>query len=217
MAAQPASEMLDPPAPARAGGRRKLLVNLGCGPKGSMWLPAMFSNWREVRVDLDVEVAPDILADITDLSAIETGSVDAIWSAHCIEHVYLHQVSQAVAEAYRILRDDGFYCLIVPDLQAIAEYIAQDRLHEVVYEAPAGPVVAHDMIYGHGPSIARGRTSMAHRCGFTPTLLLQKLREAPFAEIVMRRRANQELAAIACKRASASDGEREAFLTALAL
>ena len=217
MAAEPASEMPDPPYPAASGERRKLLINLGCGPKGSAWLPAMFSNWREVRVDLDAEVAPDILADITDLSAIESGSVDAIWSAHCIEHVYLHQVSQAVAEAYRILRDDGFYCLIVPDLQAIADYIAQDRLHEVVYESPAGPVMAHDMIYGHGRSIARGRVSMAHRCGFTPSLMLQKLREAPFAEIVMRRRPNQELAAIARKQASASDAEREAFLTALAL
>lgn len=212
-----AAEFDVPEASPAAGERHKLLINLGCGPRGSAWLPAMFSNWREVRVDLDAEVAPDILADITDLSAIETGSVDAIWSAHCIEHVYLHQVSLAVAEAYRILRDDGFYCLIVPDLQAIAEYIAQDRLHEVVYEAPVGPVVAHDMIYGYGASIARGRTSMAHRCGFTPTLLLQKLQEAPFAEIVLKRRPQQELAAIACKRAPASDVEREAFLTALGL
>jgi SAM-dependent methyltransferase len=209
---------LDVPAPSPgAAERRKLLVNLGCGPKGATRLPAMFGNWREVRVDLDPGVAPDILADITNLSAIETGSVDAIWSSHCIEHVYLHQVGQAVAEAYRILRDGGFYCLIVPDLQAIAEYIAQDRLHEVVYQSPAGPVVAHDMIYGHGPSLARGRSAMAHRCGFTPTLLLQQLREAPFAEIVLRRRPHQELAAVACKRASASDAEREAFLTALAL
>lgn len=212
-----AVELDIPEASPGSGERRRLLVNLGCGPRGSAWLPAMFSNWREVRVDLDAEVAPDILADITDLSAIESGSVDAIWSAHCIEHVYLHQVSQAVAEAYRVLRDDGFYCLIVPDLQAIAAYIAQDRLHEVVYEAPAGPVVAHDMIYGHGPSLARGRVSMAHRCGFTPTLLLQKLQEAPFAEIVLRRRPQQELAAVARKRAPASDAEREAFLTALAL
>jgi SAM-dependent methyltransferase len=212
-----AVELDVPPASPGAGERPKLLINLGCGPRGTAWLPPMFSNWREVRVDLDADVAPDILADITDLSAIATGSVDAIWSAHCIEHVYLHQVSQAVAEAYRVLRDDGFYCLIVPDLQAIAEYIAQDRLHEVVYESPAGPVLAHDMIFGYGPSLARGRISMAHRCGFTPTLLLQKLREAPFAQIVLKRRPNQELAAIACKRAPASDVEREAFLTALGL
>ena len=197
--------------------RRRLLVNLASGPKGLAWLPAMFAEWREVRVDVDAIVAPDILADMTDLSAIESGTVDAVWSAHGIEHLYLFEVSKAIAEIHRILADDGFFCLIVPDLQTIAEYIATDRLHEVVYESPAGPVTAHDMLFGFGPSLAQGRSSMAHKCGFTPTLLLQKLQESPFAEIVLRRRANYELAALACKRAPAGDAEREAFLAALQL
>jgi SAM-dependent methyltransferase len=197
--------------------RPKILVNLGSGAKASAWLPAMFASWRELRVDVDPKVNPDILADVTDLSAIESGSVDAVWSAHCLEHLYLYEVSKAVIEVYRILADDGFFCLMVPDLQVIAEYIAQDRLHEVVYESPAGPVIAHDMIFGYGPYLARGRPSMGHKCGFTPTLLAHKLREAPFAEIVLRRRTNQELAAVACKRPAAGDAEREAFLAALEL
>lgn len=197
--------------------RAKVLVNLGSGAKGSAPLPAMFADWRELRVDVDARMAPDILADITDLSAIESGSADAVWLAHCLEHLYLYQVGKAIAESYRILTADGFLCLIVPDLQAIADYIANDRLHEVVYESPAGPVIAHDMIYGFGPYLAQGRPSMAHKCGFTPSLLLQKLQEAPFAEIVMRRRAGQELAAVACKRAPTGDAKREAFLAALEL
>lgn len=170
-----------------------------------------------MRVDIDPRAAPDIIGDITDLSAIETGSVDAIWSAHCVEHLYLHQVGRAIAEAYRILAADGFYCLIVPDLQSIAEFIAGDRLHEVIYEAPAGPVTPHDMLFGYGRFLAEGRTAMAHRCGFTPTLLLHKLQEAPFAEIIVRRLANRELAAIARKQPSAGDAERETFLAALGL
>ncbi len=197
--------------------RPKIFVNFGSGPKGSAWLPGIFNGWRELRVDVDAGVAPDILANITDMSAIESGSVDAVWSAHCIEHLYLHQVPDAVAEAYRILNPDGFFCMIVPDLQAIAEFIAGDRLHAVVYESPAGPVTAHDMLFGYGPSLARGISSMAHNCGFTPTLLLQNLQHAPFAEIVLRRRANHELAAVGCKRAAASEAEREAFLGALEL
>jgi SAM-dependent methyltransferase len=199
------------------GTRGKLLVNLGSGPKGSTWLPAMFAEWRELRVDIDASVAPDILADITDLSAIESGSADVVWSAHCIEHLYLFQVGTAIAEAHRILSDDGFFCMIVPDLQSIAEYIASDRLHQVVYQSPAGPVLAHDIVFGFGPHLAQGRFAMAHNCGFTPTLLLQKLREAPFAEIVLRRRAGHELAGVACKRATAGEAEREALLAALEL
>ena len=195
----------------------RLLVNLGAGPKGAAWLPAMFANWREVRVDVDAVVAPDILADMTDLSAIESGSVDAVWSAHGIEHIYLFEVSKAIAEVYRILADDGFFCVIVPDLQTMAGYLADDRLHEVVYESAAGPVIAHDMLFGYGPYLEHGRPSMAHKCGFTPTLLLQKLQEVPFAEIVLRRRSNQELAAVACKRAPNGEAERDAFLAALEL
>ena len=165
----------------------------------------------------DPSVSPDILADVTDLSAIESGSVDAVYSAHCLEHLFLHQVGAAIAEAYRILSDDGFLFVIVPDLQAIAEYIVNDRLHEVVYQSAAGPVTAHDMIYGFSPYLARGKNGMAHHCGFTPGLLLRNLQAAPFAEIVMKRRSNQELAAVARKRAPADDAEREAFLAGLEL
>jgi len=194
-----------------------MFANLGSGAKGATTLPALFADWREVRIDADPGVAPDILADVTDLSAIESGSVDAVFSSHCLEHLYLHQVGTAIAEAHRILTDDGFLCLIVPDLQSVAEYIVTDRLHEVVYQSPAGPVTAHDMIYGFSPYLAKGHNGMAHRCGFTPTLLLRNLQTAPFAEIVMKRRANQELAAVACKRPPADDAEREAFLAALEL
>jgi SAM-dependent methyltransferase len=197
--------------------RPKMLVNLGAGEKGAAWLPAMFADWREVRVDVDATMAPDILADMTDLSAIESGTADAVWVSHGIEHLYLFEVSKAIAEIYRILADDGFFCVIVPDLQIIAEYIASDRLHEVVYQSPAGPVIAHDMLFGFGPYLAQGRSSMAHKCGFTPTLLLQKLQEAPFAEIVLQRRASQELAAVASKRAPADEAERAALLAALQL
>jgi predicted SAM-dependent methyltransferase len=195
----------------------RLLVNLGAGPRESAWVPPFFAGWRQLRVDLDPSVAPDLLADVTDLSAIETGSADAVWSSHCLEHLFAHQVGQAIAEAFRVLKDDGFLCLVVPDLQSIAEYLAADKLHEVVYESPAGPVTAHDIIYGFAPYIAQGMHRMGHRCGFTPALLLNRLQEVPFAEIVMRRRAGQELAAIARKRAPSSDAERDAFMAALEL
>jgi SAM-dependent methyltransferase len=197
--------------------RARLLVNLGSGPKGSAWLPAMFADWRELRVDADPKAAPDLLADITDLSAIETGSIDAIWSAHCLEHLYLHQVAGAIAEMHRILSDDGFMCLIVPDLQVLAEYIVNDKLHEVVYQSAAGPVTAHDILFGYGPYIAQGHSGMAHRCGFTPGLLIRELQKTPFAEIMLRRRPNHELAAVARKRPPATDAEREQLLEALEL
>ncbi|TMJ61667.1 MAG: methyltransferase domain-containing protein [Alphaproteobacteria bacterium] len=197
--------------------RRKLLVNLGSGPKTQSRLPAMFADWREFRVDVDPGAVPDLVADITDLSAIKSGTVDAVWSAHCIEHLYLHQVGKALTEVHRILADDGFLCLIVPDLQAIASYLVNDRLLDIIYQSPAGPVTAHDVIFGFGGALARGHMNMAHHCGFTAGVMLEKLKEVQFAEIVLRRRSNLELAALACKRASAGAAQREALLAALEL
>jgi hypothetical protein len=195
----------------------RLLVNAGCGPAGGTRLPTMFRDWQQLRVDSDPAVSPDIVASITDLSAIPTGCANALWSAHCVEHLYGHEVVHALCEFYRVLADDGFACVIVPDLQAIAQYIATDRLHEPIYQSNAGPVSAHDMIFGFGSAIAQGRESMAHRCGFTPTLLMQRLQETPFAEIVIRRRvAALELIALLCKGPRVLDVEsRNALMASL--
>jgi methyltransferase family protein len=195
------------------------VVNAGCGPLGGARLPAMFDTWQQLRVDLDPAVQPDIVASVTDLSAIPTGSANAVWSAHCIEHLYAHEVSRALGEFHRVIADDGFACVIVPDLQAIASYIAADKLHEAIYNSAAGPISAHDMVYGFGAAIAQGRVGMAHRCGFTPSLLLQRMKEIPFGEIVVRRRPSAlELVALVQKKVVDWNAEkRTALLAALEL
>lgn len=195
----------------------KVVINVGCGPPGAGRLPAVFSGWREVRIDIDPNVRPDILANASDLSMIASGSVDAIWTAHCIEHLFAHDVKLALSEFNRVLSSDGFACIIVPDVQVVARYVAEDKLHEVLYELPMGPITAHDIFFGHGASLAKGQLSMAHRCGFTPTLMLQRLNEAAFAEIVLRRRPSLELAAVVRKTRVADPAERDALLAALEL
>ena len=112
--------------------RERVLVNVGCGPVGSAVLPAYFNDWRQLRVDVDASVKPDVLADLTDLSPIADGTADTVWAAHCIEHLYENQVPIALAEFRRVLRDDGFVCIIVPDLQTVANYLVADRLHETL-------------------------------------------------------------------------------------
>jgi SAM-dependent methyltransferase len=162
-------------------------------------------------------VEPDLVASVTDLSTIADGSIDAVWSAHCVEHLYAHEVPLALAEFHRVLNATGFACIIVPDLQSIAEWVANDRLDEPIYDSSAGPVTAHDMLWGFGPAIADGDVAMAHRCGFTPTLFLERLRGAKFAEIALRRRSNLELAALALREDSGSHLRRESLLQNLDL
>jgi SAM-dependent methyltransferase len=197
---------------------RRVFLNAGCGSSGSSRLPPVFHNWDQIRVDIDPGLKPDLVANIVDLSAIPDASIDAIWCSHCIEHLFAHQVPMALAEFRRVLRGDGFACLIVPDLQEISHWIANDRLHETIYESSAGPVTAHDMIWGFGPAIANGMMGMAHRCGFTPTVFLEYLKGAGFSEIVLRRKtSNLELAGLALQKPSENSEEREKRMAQLGL
>jgi hypothetical protein len=197
--------------------RTKTLLNIGCGPLDERSMPPYFAGWNMLRVDVDPATKPDILADACDLSIVDSGTADAIWCAHCVEHLYIHDVPRALGELYRVLAPTGFLCVIVPDLQVIAGLIAQDRMHEAAYVSAAGPVTPHDIVYGFAPALARGEFAMAHRSGFTPTAMMQQFSAFPFAEVVLRRRPNLELAALGRKSASGEAQERDALVEALAI
>lgn len=204
-------------APTEALEPQKLLINVGCGPVVKLTRTALFEEWRQLRVDIEQAVNPDIVADLTDLSPIETGTADALWSSHCIEHLYQAQVPGALQEFHRILKDDGFAVILVPDLQAVADRIVADKFDEPIYNSGMGPVSAHDMFYGFGPSIAAGQTSMAHRCGFTPTILVNLLNASHFAEYAIRRLKSLELLVVARKSLGTPTTNAEALLQALDL
>jgi hypothetical protein len=196
----------------------RVVANVGCGPARAGDLPAYFDGWNRLRVDGDPAVRPDVIAELTDLSVIPDASVHAVWAAHCIEHLYVHQVPTALKEFHRVLRADGFLCVIVPDLQTVANYLVADRLHETLYNSNAGPVTPHDIIFGFGPAIAGGSPLMAHRCGFTPSMLQRSFVDLPFGEVVLRRRSSAlELAAVARPTAAKDIDERMALMAALEL
>ena len=123
--------------------------------------------WKEIRVDIDPAVKPDIQASITDLRQhVTDASIDAVWSSHNIEHLYDHEVVPALREFVRVLRPAGFALITCPDLQAIAKLIAAG-VDRVAYQSPAGPVTPLDMLFGLRRAIERGNLFMCHRTGFT--------------------------------------------------
>lgn len=185
------STILDPAAPvaAAADARRKLL-HVGCGGANPDKIPAAFfapGEWREIRLDIDPAVAPDIEATITDMGCVADGSVDAVWSAHNLEHLAAHEVPLALAEFFRVLAPGGFALVTMPDLQQVAALVAEDRLEETAYVSPLGPVAPLDMLYGFRPALAMGNAFMAHRTGFTATTLERHLRAAGFADVKVMR------------------------------
>lgn len=167
----------------------KLVLNVGCGYPQAHGLHPAFQGeeWRELRLDIDPSVNPDIVCSITDMHPVSSNSIDAIWSSHNIEHLHRHQVPVALAEFIRVLQPGGQLLLTLPDLQRIAELVANDGLEDEAYRSPSGPISPLDMIYGHTPSLARGNFHMAHKTGFTARTLRPLLTEAGFAGIVVQR------------------------------
>lgn len=169
----------------------KTVLNVGCGQRaisilGSS-LPA--EGWRELRLDIDPKVDPDIVASMTDMAPVPDGSVDAVWSSHNLEHLDPHEAPVALREFLRVLKPGGMLLLTVPDLQAVAKLVAEDRLDEPLYQSNNGPILPLDVVYGYGPALAAGNRFMAHRSGFTPNLLGRLLQEAGFEPVAIWRRA----------------------------
>ncbi|HXO03009.1 MAG TPA: methyltransferase domain-containing protein [Stellaceae bacterium] len=170
-------------------GPSKVVLNVGCGYPARQGLHRAFHGpeWRELRLDIDPSVNPDILCSMTDMEPIATGSIDAVWSSHNLEHLHRHEVPVALAEFLRVLLPGGQLLLTLPDLQRIAELVAGDGLEDEAYVSPSGPITALDMIYGHTPSLARGNHHMAHKTGFTARTLRQLLTDAGFTGLALQR------------------------------
>ena len=166
----------------------KKLLHIGCGPKTILQIKGFNpSDWQEIRFDIDPSVKPDVIGTLTDMSALESDSVDAVFSSHNIEHLYPHEVPLALKEIFRVLKPSGFLLLTRPDIQTVCEMVANDHLIEPLYNSAAGPISAIDILYGHRRFIAQGNHFMAHRCGFTFKVLTSSIIAEGFKTIIGRR------------------------------
>lgn len=91
-------------------------LNLGCAD-----LPL------EGFINIDSSVSPhiksDLTADVLDLSAhFSPESVDEIWAAHLIEHLYPQDVDKAVEHWKSLLRPGGTLAVVTPDYKVLSEH-----------------------------------------------------------------------------------------------
>jgi len=180
----------------------KQLLHVGCGHSRKNDTTAGFDNsdWNEIRLDIDSGVEPDVIGTMTNMEAVPSESVDAIFSSHNIEHLYAHEVPVALSEFLRVLKNDGFAVVTCPDLQSVCQLIAQGKLIEPAYVSSAGPIAPIDLLYGHRPLMAKGNLFMAHRCGFTYDVLMDSLLASGFQSVVgFARPSDFDLWAIASK------------------
>ncbi len=162
----------------------KKILHAGCGDGK---LPKDWQAYREIRLDNDPTLSPDIVASIVAMPMIEDESFDAVLASHVVEHLHAHEAAMALAEFHRVLKPDGILELWVPDLQTIGGRIALDQLDVPVYQCSMGPITPLDMLYGHRGDIAKGRQGMGHKTGFTTSVLKAALHRAGFEKVLIDR------------------------------
>lgn len=164
-------------------------LHVGCGAATLKSAPRYFHGpeWEEVRLDINPDAKPDIVASMLDMSPVASASMDALYSSHNVEHVHPHEVDIVLREFRRVLKPDGLCVVTVPDLQSVAALVAQDCLEDTAYVSPAGPIAPLDILYGHRASMAGGNLFMAHKTGFTAKTLGQALLRAGFAQVSVQR------------------------------
>jgi SAM-dependent methyltransferase len=166
--------------------KTKSILHVGCGHRssGAKLPPALQGDeWHEIRFDIDPANEPDLVGSMLDMSAVETVSMDALYSAHNIEHVYPHEVPVVLKEFLRVLKPDGILLITCPDLQAVCALVVEDKLTTAAYQSAAGPITPLDILYGHGAALAAGHHYMAHKGGFTLKTLTVALQEAGFQSV----------------------------------
>jgi tetratricopeptide (TPR) repeat protein len=199
--------------PAGAEGRRRVL-NVGGGTK-AIALPPHFQDWEQLLLDIDPSGGADLVCDaraLRDSAAAE--SFDAVYCSHNLEHYYRHDVDRVLQGFLHVLKAGGFAEIRVPDIGELIRLMAGSDLdmEQEIYRSPAGPITAHDMIYGYGPEIeASGQDFYAHKTGFSRDSLLRALGSNGFGEIYFAPPlAMLELHAFAFK--TAADGAQRAAL-----
>ena len=170
--------------PAAQSTRRRVL-NVGGGSK-AIRIPGHYDSWEHVLLDIDGRGKPDVVCDARRLDTLPAGQFDAVYCSHNLEHYYPHDGAKVLKGFLHLLKADGFAEIRVPDIQAVMLRVVHSGMDisDVLYESAAGPVSAHDVLYGFGKEIVQsGQDFYAHKTGFTLKTLRRALDLAGFSNV----------------------------------
>jgi prepilin-type processing-associated H-X9-DG protein len=106
--------------------RSELPPSLRKGQDGQVWLNIGSGHAPHpafVNIEGNATRRPDMWLDIRNGLPFRTGTVDAIYTCHVLEHLYWADLLSLIPECFRVLRSGGGLRMLVPSLeQAIAAY-----------------------------------------------------------------------------------------------
>jgi len=173
--------------PIEEGIDAKRVLNVGGGSKTTP-IPDYFAGWRHDLLDIDPRGAPDIVCDARRLEELSGNRYDAVYCSHNLEHYYRHDGVKVVRGFLHMLNETGFAEIRVPDIAQVIAVLHEQQLDldDVLYHSPAGPIPAHDILYGLQTEIQQsGQDFYAHKTGFTPKSLSKMLLEGGFRKVFL--------------------------------
>jgi predicted SAM-dependent methyltransferase len=122
-----------------------------------------------LTVDIDEQMKPDIVADITETLPVDANSCSEVVASHVLEHLEWPDSFKTLSEFARILRPNGTLRLAVPDMSLLVRMLLNGGMdfHAV------------GLLYGMG---GRENPFEAHRYGFTAGMLVDILDVLGFGE-----------------------------------
>jgi len=187
------------------------VLNVG-GNSKTIPIPPHYAGWVHLLLDIDPRGGADVGCYARELRELASAQFDAVYCSHNLEHYYRHDVPKVLAGFLHVLKDDGFAEIRVPDMPAVFRKMVDDGLdlEDTLYQAPVGPILVIDVIYGWSPEIEKsGNDFYAHKTGFSRKSLCEQLLATGFAEVWdVPPFAAYELRALAFKGASTADQRR---------
>lgn len=156
------------------GPRTVLVAGSGPGPCEE-WEK---QGYKVVRLDIEPRNEPDIVANMTSMGDI--GPYDVVFCSHSLEHLYPHEVFQALSEFRRVLKPNGAVMILVPDLEDVRP------TEDVLMEHADWKITGLHLYYGD-PAQTAQFPYMAHHCGFVKETLCNALSAAGFENVRTQR------------------------------
>ena len=178
----------------------KRVLNVG-GHSKAISLPHHYAEFEHLLLDIDPKGSPDIVCDARKLTSLDAGQFDAVYCSHNLEHYFRHDVPKVLAGFLHVLKDGGFAQILVPDIAEVMRVTIERGLDidDILYQAPAGPIMVLDVLYGYSVEIERsGQEFFAHKTGFTQKSLSNALQRAGFSKTYSKV-GNLEINALAFK------------------
>ena len=110
------------------------ILDLGAGTGTAKVIYDAQAQKEIVTVDLNPDLNPDVLCDVRELPD-SIGMFDVIYASHILEHLGIREAAPTLKHWREHLKPGGMLCVIVPDLNWLANKIFMEEGNYALYMA----------------------------------------------------------------------------------